>query len=189
MLTRIYRLAIATASAFLGATTINISSASAYNFSFNLDLDGSGLLTGEFAGTDTDGNGQLDGNEFTAFSSLFQGSEPGFENVTWGLTNLAPFSFFVTPNFYSFWITAPAADLTGTGWRSDSTLGETAVGFAFTPDSIAGRYFSQDTLSFGAPAEAIPEPTTMAGMALAGLSLAVARGRQKKGRKSFRNRS
>jgi hypothetical protein len=189
VLTRIYKFAIVTASAFLGATTINVSSTLAYNFSFNLDLDGSGLLSGEFAGTDTNGNGQLDGNEFTAFSSLFQGSESGFENVAWGLTNLAPFSFFVTPNFYSFWVTDPATDLTGTGWRSDSTLGETVVGFAFTPDSIAGRYFSQDTLAFGAPAEAIPEPTTIAGMAVAGLSLTIARGRQKKGQKSFKNKS
>lgn len=180
MLNRFYRLAIVTASTLLGVTTIPISSALAYNFSFSLDFDSSGTLTGELAGSDRDGNGQLDGNEFTAFSALFQGSEPGFETIAWGLTDLAPFSFFVTPNFYSFWVTNSTAGPGGAGWRSNSTLGETVVGFAFTPDSIAGRYFSEETLSFGSPAEAIPEPGVIAGLAIAGLGMASARHRQKK---------
>ncbi|WP_421657318.1 PEP-CTERM sorting domain-containing protein [Leptothermofonsia sp. ETS-13] len=188
MLNRFQKFVITTASVSLGTAVIHINSAQAFDFSFNQTFGNSGTLTGEFSGTDTNGNGQLDGNEFTIFNSLFQGSETGFENVSWGLTNLAPFSFFVTPNYYSFWVTAPATNaLDGRGWRSNSSLGDTVVGYTFSQDGpIAGRYFSQEPLSF-TPTAAIPEPTTIAGLTVAGLGMVCARRHQKrKPQKTFK---
>ncbi len=188
MLNRFQKLIITTFSVSLGTVVFHTNSAQAFNFAFNQTFGSSGTLTGEFSGTDTNGDGQLDGNEFTAFSSLFQGSETGFENVSWGLANLAPFSFFVSPGYYSFWVTAPTANaLDGTGWRSSGSLGDTVVGYTFSQDGpIAGRYFSQEPLSF-TPTAAIPEPTTIAGLTVAGLGMVCARRRQKrKAQKPFK---
>ncbi|UBF25668.1 PEP-CTERM sorting domain-containing protein [Kovacikia minuta CCNUW1] len=171
--------AIAATSVTAGMLVIHANSAQAYSFTFQQDLTSSGTLSGEFAGIDANENGQLDAAEFTTFTSTFQGSEPGFTAVSWGLTNLAPFSYFIGPANYAFWVTAPAnTPLNGRGWRSNTELQSTVVGYAFSQDGpISGRYFAQDSLTF--TAAPVPEPASIAGLLMAGASITYIRHRRK----------
>lgn len=181
MLKRFYTFTSTSVSIALGIAVIQTSPAQAFDFTFSQDFGSAGTLTGEFAGTDTNGNGQLDASEFTSFTSIFQGSEPGFENFSWGLSNLVSSSFFVAPNYYSLLVTDTASSvLDSRGWRSNTLLGETIVGFAPSQNIVARRYFSQNALSFGNSSEAVPEPTTIAGLTVAGLGMLYARRRQKR---------
>ncbi|MGA7937175.1 MAG: PEP-CTERM sorting domain-containing protein [Kovacikia sp.] len=180
MLTSFQKLAISASWIATGFAVIDAGIAQAYSFTFQQELTSNGTLSGEFSGTDINGNGQLDATEFATFTSTFQGSEPGFLTATWGLTNLAPFSYFIGPANYTFWVTAPATNpLDGRGWRSNTELGDTVVGYALSQNGpISGRYFAQDSLAFTA-AEPVPEPTTIAGIALAGAGLSYIRRRKK----------
>jgi hypothetical protein len=133
------------------------------------------VLSGEFSGTDTNANGQIDLSEFTSFSSVFTGGTvPGFESLAWGLSNLAAGSFFANADVYNFQVFAPAA---GNGWQSNGSLDFTNVGFVVDP--IGGvqavGYYDQEGLRFRETSAAVPEPMTMAGLAVAGGGLALAR--------------
>jgi hypothetical protein len=163
------------AGAMMSALVFAADSAQAFSFFFTKEFETGGTLTGYFQGTDVNGNGQLDASEFTLFGSEFTSSEPGFESVFWGEAQLAPFSYFIAPENYVFNLTNVGADR---GWNSVAgLLEETVVGFAPSSSIVAGVFFEQESLDFEA-SEAVPEPATMLGMALAGSTLILRRRKQ-----------
>ncbi|ACK71582.1 hypothetical protein PCC7424_3180 [Gloeothece citriformis PCC 7424] len=164
----------------LSLALVNMAPAQAAVFyTFTQTFDGGGTLSGEFSGTDVDNNGQIDASEFDSFTSTFTSDVLGFENLSWGLANLAPFSYFVNPNEFSFLLTNPAPfPPGGTGWSSSPLSGTTFVGYAFVQDGQIGAVFSSESL------EVVPEPLTMSGVAIAlGFGTLYKRAKHKKAKK------
>lgn len=182
MMNSIQRFLIATVGitiATIGAPTV----AQAFNFTFaqsfdSNSFDGDISLTGSFSGHDDDDDGVLEADEFTSFQSVFTSDEPGFERVTWGLKDLVEVSRFSNPDNFAFVVANSGINR---GWLSFNLfgdIGQTVVGFAPSRESIGGLFFAESLDFTKVDAEAIPEPTTMAGLALAGLGLSYLRRRR-----------
>jgi hypothetical protein len=134
-------------------------------YTFRQVFDGGEVLSGEFSGADTDNNGQIDFSEFTSFTSTFVSAEPGFENLSWGLGNLANFSYFASADDYNFWVTDPAPyPPGGKGWNSNGQEGSTFVGFSFVEDGpIAAVFSASEPLNI----TPVPESSSPIGLLLA----------------------
>ncbi len=162
----IQKLATSTATVTLSLVVLSSVRAQAVpTYFFSQTLANDGILSGAFSGTDSNINGQIDANEFTAFTSEFQSTIPGFTNLTWGLANLSPLSYFTSPDDYSFTVTAPGPFPSGTGWNSSSLGLATYVGYASDAEGPISSVDSQtDTLQFTPVPEnitAVPEPSSI----------------------------
>jgi hypothetical protein len=172
-------LLVGAASATVASAIVNANIAQAFSFSFAQVFESSGILTGDFSGSDANGNGSLEANEFTSFASLFVGDEAAFSTVRLGLESLVATSYFTAPDNFAFILTDVAADRGFQSFAFPGEVGETYVGFAPSAGIVSARYATPEPLVFvETPAEAIPEPATMAGLALAGLGMRQLRRRQ-----------
>jgi hypothetical protein len=150
--------------------------AQAFNISFRfsfLDADedpsNDPALLGFFVAEDANSNARLDFEEITAFAAAF--TDLG-ESVSWGLADLSPDSFYVSPDDYFL------AAISGlNSFRSNSLFAAGGSVAASTEVEAGFTYFDASPLTFHPPV-AVPEPATMVGLALAGAGLTAARRRK-----------
>lgn len=156
----------------LSSAPVQALSPAIFTYSFSQTLANDGILTGGFSGVDDNHDSQIEFDEFIAFTSQFQSTIPDFLNLSWGIADLAPLSYFASPDDYSFTLTTGPYP-NGTGWNSTSSGLATYVGYANIQDGPISSVDSQtDVLQFtslSSPGAAVPEPSTIGGAVVFGI--------------------
>lgn len=194
MLTRFQNLAVAAAGALIGSAVVSAAPAQAFTLAFARQFD-EGILFGSFTGTDANSNGVIEGAEFTAFSSTFLNQPPLTDveplpefgtSTSWGLSDLLASSSnrYVSNSDFSFFLVNSSLK----AWQSFSNpeldFGFSTIGTVVSndPAAVINGFTFSDAIAFDR-AEAVPEPMTVAGLAVAGAGMVAARRRQQRAAK------